>query len=326
MKKLLLLFSFCNFAMLSITSAQIIYPTTTVYDSTTFTFSSVDSLQHIMVSGGLGPSIYVFVDTAATTLWRIGTTHKLAFMNDTLVGRGIMTDTVLPYPPNANDFFSLKMINSVTNFIVDIWHRYKTNSIHAGGIIEYSTDTGLSWMNIGNCPYVLKQNLYSSADTIYTGEPAFKGNSGGEQLTRFQFINCVGLKTTNTTCSSVFSLYMPGYIRFRFVSDSTIDSLSGWIIDSIRIEDPGCIPGSVAAIFPNKAFKVFPNPSTDGEFYLPELANVQQYTIEVYNAIGNKILNMSYQTVLNLSSYPKGLYHYVVTNGNYYYKGSLIFE
>jgi hypothetical protein len=148
--------------------AQIIYPYGYALDSTTFTFSNEDSLIHYLVGAfGRGypyantpdtPSISI--DTSSATLWQIGSTRKPIFSNDSIAVRAIMTDTLHFYPANANDFFILKVDSIVPNFIVDVWHKYETDSLHAGGIVEYSFDT-ITWINVANCPYLGTQNIYS---------------------------------------------------------------------------------------------------------------------------------------------------------------------
>ncbi len=115
------------------TNAQIIYPNGSADDSTTtFTFSNQDSLIHYILPNPSLPAAKIIVDTSGATLWQMGNTLKPVFSNDTLAVRAIMTDTLHPYPKNANDFFVLK-VDFLPNFIVDLWHKYETDSLHAGG-------------------------------------------------------------------------------------------------------------------------------------------------------------------------------------------------
>ena len=310
-KVLLLLILLPTFA-----KGQIVYPYEKAIDSVTLTFFNGDPLVRY-VSGTI-ISIDTTFDTSSTILWQIGNTLKHTFSNDTIASRGIMTDTLNHYPRNANNFFVLKMKPAVSNFIVDFWHKYETDSFHAGGIVEYSTDTGATWMNVVNCSYIHTQNFYLPTNTIISGDPAFTGTSTREQLSRFQFINCWAFKTTTTHCDMLdnYGDRNPIYFRFRFVSDSTIDSLSGWIIDSIKIEDPGCFPpGAVREVKQQSAFDLYPNPTTTS---LTIVASAKIEQVIISDILGQTVFSYNYKTEevqIDVSDLPSGVY-FVKVNGS----------
>jgi len=304
MKKiLLLLFLFPFFAN---AQSPIIYPGGALsLGNTTFTFSNGDSLVHYID----GP---IRIDTSSTTLWRIGKTIKPVFSNDTIAVRGIMTDTLNPYPHNANDFFVLK-INILYNCIVDFWHKYETDSLHAGGIVEFSGDSGLTWMNVADCPAINSQNFYALTDTLISGQPAFTGTTNAEQYSRVQFLNCAALRPTSTGCFPDLSYSGGIYLRFRFVSDSTIDSLSGWIIDSIEIEYPGCGEG-IDNINTNNSLGFYPNP-TSTSLTITSPNKISQITIT--NLLGQMLFTHEYNTEqvqVDVADLPSGIY-FVKING-----------
>jgi len=305
---------------------QINYPNGTVFDSTTFTFSNDDSLTHYLNIGTIGPlsnptTAIITIDTSSTTLWQIGNTLKSVFSNDTIAAHGIMTDTAHPYPLNANDFFILKVDYLVPNFIVDFWHKYQFDSLHSGGIVEFSFDSGMTWMNVAYCNMIDTQNIYSSTDTIFSGQPAFKGNSNGEQLSRLQFMNCeiAGIRQTATSClmpEDLTFLSIPIYLRFRFVSDSTIDSLSGWMIDSIRIENVGCkfLGGYVAEVNKQNIINLYPNPATTE---ITIMATDEISSVVITNLLGQTVFAHEYKTEeveIDVSALPPGVY-FVKING-----------
>jgi len=268
MKKILVILFLIPF----ITNAQITYPFGQAIDSTIFTFSTGDSLTHLLyihpASGWSSSpdSAIVTIDTTSAMLWQIGKTLKPAFSDGSIQVSGIMTDTLNPYPPNANDFFTINIGYLVPNVIVDFWHKYVTDSLHAGGIVEFSTDSGATWINVANCPYVNTENFYSSTDTVISGQSAFTGTSNGARLSRIQFMNCIhfGIKLTSTGCLWLYNDYDSTYsisLRFRFVSDSTVDTLSGWMIDSIKVENTGCLLVGGGQKFKNEnSLAIFPNP------------------------------------------------------------------
>ncbi len=304
-------------------NGQITYPSGYDLDSTTFTFSNNDSLIHYLPNGTwCCPTTQIVIDTSSAVLWQIGNTHKPVFSNSFTACRGIMTDTVNHYSRNANDFFTLRMDHILPNFILDIWHKYQTDSMHAGGYIEYSTDTGVSWMNIANCNQIVAQKFYSSTDTLISGEPAFMGNSNGEQLSRVQFINCWAFRTTVTSCirEDNYGDGVPIYFRFHFVSDSTIDSLSGWMIDSIRIEDPGCFSGGlVSKVNKGGEIMISPNP-TSSELTLSSPDNIA--TVSIFNLLGQTIYSNQFNSSnvqVNVTELAAGVY-FVKVNGSYVQK------
>ena len=284
-----------------------------VTDSTTFTFATGDSLVHHMPNGLSNPST-IIIDTSATTLWQIGNTLKPVFSNTVSATHGIMTDTLQHYPAHANGFFVVKIYNSI-NCIIDFWHKYQTDSFHAGGMVEFSTDSA-TWVNIAACFGIATQNFYSKTDTIVSGQPSFMGNSNGEQLSRFELLNCVGIKTTATTCFPNYGLgpVAPIYLRFRFVSDSTIDSLSGWMIDSIRIDYTVCLPGGVNDVTNENSFSISPNPVYN-ELNITSTNKITNITIT--NLLGQTVFTHKYnseQVQVSVADLPTGMYFVKINN------------
>lgn len=272
-------------------------------------------------------------DTAATPLWQIGHSHKLFFGDSTGVTR-IMTDTLRPYPVNANNWFTIKVLRGF-NQIIDFWHRYQTDSTRDGGTVEFSIDHGVIWQNMkGPCnsdsifsdPGIFTTNFYTFNDTLASGTQAFTGTKSSTQYSRFQFF--VGfpigpLSGGSSGCD--FRSADTIYVRFRFISDSVPDTMAGWIIDSIKIEQDDYGSG-IVNINNQKSLNVYPNPSYDGSFTFPALVNEQNYKIEVYDAMGEKILKIPYTQSLELNHCPPGLYFYRVTGATGYYSGRLLIE
>ena len=291
--------------------AQLIYPNGPITDSTVFAFAPTDSLVHHVTS-----VVTVTIDTSMATLWQIGKTVKPVFSGGTVYNTGIMTDTSHPYPRNANDYFEVGMNEQLPNFIIDVYHKYQTDSLHAGGIIEFSTDTGATWMNVANCSQIIQLGVYSATDTLRSGEAAFMGNSGGERLSRLQVVNCWAFKTTTTNCIRQDNTMTSFYLRFRFVSDSTTDTLSGWMIDSIKMENPGCIPGLVPTINNNEKLAVYPNPALNT--LTVSFAGAIN-SIAISNIWGQAMYNQVCQTSprqqdVDITALPPGIY-FIKVNG-----------
>jgi len=141
------------------------------------------------------------------------------------------------------------------------------------------------------------------------------GNSHGEQLSRFQLMNCVGVKTTSTTCFPDYAYGVnPIYIRFRFVSDSTIDSLSGWMIDSIAVCNTIC-PGKVNVIGAEHNIELYPNPAYN-ELNITATDMIKEVSIS--NIFGQRVFDRSYQAdqaSIDVADLPVGVY-FVRINGS----------
>src|SRR5690606_2025592 len=133
-----------------------------------------------------------------------------------------------------------------------------------------STDSGQTWHNVvGDCILMGEMRttkMYDFDDTLWTGEPAFTGNSGGWMYSRFQFFRGIPIRrTAGPDCLAPNPL-----IRFRFVSDATSSTMDGWLIDSIKLEADR-YGGNVAGIGHTTRLEVYPNPSANGVFNFPAL-------------------------------------------------------
>jgi hypothetical protein len=248
-------------------------------------------------------------DTTATPLWQLGNSGKPAF-----TGRAMMTDTAHAYPVNANNALVLKIPHSAPNVIISFRHSYQTTSLRDGGIVEFSTDTGSTWTNVLDCsgsfPQVCTENFYLYTDTLHTGEKGFSGTASAI-YSRLQFFNCIGVKGTTSGCYFHSGDYM--MLRFRFISDSTADTLAGWKIDSVQVKGPGCVPGAVKEVTSVQP-SVFPNPSS-GIFNF-DIDGRIPFTVRVYNSLGQMVLE-SKNKQIDLSGYNDGVYYYKIVTENY---------
>ena len=271
------------------------YPAT---DSTTIWFTPGDSLvRHLIWYGypAYDSAINVRIDTSLCHLWQIGNTLKPTFSNDTIRTYGIMTDTLHPYPANAHDHFDL-MLDSLRNFEVVFWHRYDMDSFHAGGVVEFSTDSGISWLNATSCfvmtGYAPVSNWYANIDSIFSGEPAFTGHSSGEIQSVIDFENELPVRTTSTSCFPPFSGFNFGrlMLRFRFMSDTMVSSKPGWLIDSIRVSQKQ-LPSGLRPHHSNTA-SYAPNPTTNS---IDLKSPLQANRVEIYDLTGRRILDCPYE-------------------------------
>ena len=113
----------------------------------------------------------------------------------------------------------------------------------------------------------------------------------------------------------------PYFLRFRFISDSTVDSLAGWKIDSVKIEQD--LYEGIVTVQRNPKLLISPNPSTDGLFNFPELENTDDYQVQITDQLGRPVLSGKYRRVIDLSAWPAGFYYYRATDGHTIYDGKL---
>jgi uncharacterized repeat protein (TIGR01451 family) len=106
---------------------------------------------------------------------------------------------------------------------LSFWHYFETQSTLDGGVVEISTDAGLSWQDLG--PY-MTQNTYNNSFAPLAGSQAnrrgFSGSSGGNFIQTIVVLNEFAGRTVR--------------IRFRFTSNLGIAG-EGWYIDDILLQN-----------------------------------------------------------------------------------------
>jgi hypothetical protein len=263
---------------------------------------------------GYSNAISFKVDSSHTQVWRSGSSSKPFFSGTPGLRYGIMTDTAQPYGANLNEWFTVRINTFSLNPIIGFTHRIQSRAGKAGGIVEYSFDSSL-WNNVvGGCfNRVWTDSFYTAADTLAGRIPAFSGTSGWRH-SRFQIFQGIPLKD-----ASACQIQWPYWVRFRFVSDSTTDTLAGWQIQSIRILMDS-YRGGVDEQATNTTLEVYPNPSGTGIFNFPQMAVLSNSTISVVNMMGVEVRRQRYSEELNLSALQPGWYFYSVGG----YRGRLL--
>lgn len=92
---------------------------------------------------------------SSNKIWEIGIPNKLG-MNDSYDGLpAIVTGLNNNYPLNSSDYFEIEIPYKYIwgEGILSFWHKYDTDSLNDGGIIELSQDGGNNWVNILNSTF-----------------------------------------------------------------------------------------------------------------------------------------------------------------------------
>ena len=186
--------------------------------------------------------------TASTTLSQDAAEGPDQYISIKLLGTGTrvwVKSTALAVSPTHSWYaqnydklasFALTLINPVTAspgpLRISFDHRYQTEANYDGGVVEYSTNNGATWLDAE--PF-FTQNGYpatintTGTDSPIAGQNAFTGNSN-VQFNTNTFIH-------STIVIPVFS-ETPLLVRFRFNCDGSVagGGINGWYIDNILIE------------------------------------------------------------------------------------------
>ena len=174
-------------------------------------------------------AILIDIDSSGSNVWQIGQPQKIIFDSAFTAPNVIVTDTINSYPINDTSRFIAKIYNNIgfSNILALQWtQKLDLDSGFDGGIIEFSTDTGITWVNVFNNPFVYNFYGYqlANADTLQGGEFAF---SGTDSTWRDIWL-CLDL-------SWIWQIQVVDTILFRFtlISDSIDNNREGWMIDNM---------------------------------------------------------------------------------------------
>lgn len=193
-------------------------------------------------------------------VWEIGIPDKLG-MNDSSDGLPAIVTGLHPnYPLNSGDYFTLEIPYRYIwgEGILSFWHKYDTDSLKDGGLIELSQDGGNTWANLVNSRVGLRNiynGLYSTKDTINGGIPAFTGKSGSWKKVELYWWWMALTHAKSAGSSNGFVL------RFKFISGPDSTPKGGWEISHFEFSGYD-ISGGMNDIS-NRDILVSPNPAND---------------------------------------------------------------
>ncbi|MER2998253.1 T9SS-dependent M36 family metallopeptidase [Pontibacter populi] len=245
-------------------------------------------------------------------------------------------------PDNLSDQY-LTLSSPVTigeNALMRFWHSYATEEGFDGGIMEISTNNGLTWTNLGS---KMIQNGYNSSIPLENAAtisgPAFTGNSNGYLQTIVDLASYKGQKVL---------------VRFKMASD-VLTAATGWYVDNVDIvSNPVTLTNSAtvtsrfggdatanvetlvlkagtlsqtlvsnAAARPTKTM-LYPNPA-QGKLNLQLAESLTgSIGIQVVDVYGKEVMTTQLQAnearkgaVLDVQKLTSGIYLFKVTAGSY---------
>jgi hypothetical protein len=170
-----------------------------------------------------------------------------------------------------------------------------------GGIIEFSGDTGNTWQNVFNNPYVYSFYGFDAAnqDTLINGDYAFSGTDS----TWKDIWLCFDVSWLSFSDSLMF--------RYTFKSDAINNNKEGWIIDNLISHIT--IIHTVNEIKQEEYMTAVPNPTTGrvdistkkmDEFHIIkkiELINIEGRTVQEWGVSPTKFY-------VDIGNHPNGIY------------------
>lgn len=205
----------------------------------------------------LWEAILIDIDPDSSNIWQIGKPQKTIFDSAATFPNAIVTDTINFYPSNDTSRFVAKVY--LDGYIWGIFalqwkQKLDMDMKFDGGIIEYSIDTGHTWVNVFNDPYVYNFYGFETAnqDTLTGGEYAF---SGTDTVWRDIWL-CFDM-------SWLYELSGNDTILFRFtlLSDSIDNNKEGWLIDNMIAHITYI--HTVKETDDDTYLKIYPNPASD---------------------------------------------------------------
>ena len=230
---------------------------------------------------------YFYIDsTQANNIWQIGIPSKIIFNSAYSVPIAIVTDTLNPYPNGNTSSFEFVIKSDDATFI-SFWHRFNTDSLSDGGVIEVSTGLDSSWINIIDDLQLTLTNFYSSSSTISSNN------------------NNAGFTSNSDWIHSTIYGYGIDFKRFRFTftSDNTNTNKEGWMIDNF---DFTCLGTGINDVLANSPIHIFPNPTSN--FISVRLDNHIQFKTATIKDITGKIILTTSMSSIDLSKFQSGLY------------------
>ena len=253
-------------------------------------------------------SIIIEPDPDSSNIWQAGPPQKVIFDSAATQPNAMVTDTVNLYPvSNVSSFIAKVNFNFPTFGIFALQWKQKLDmdSDFDGGIIEFSIDSGITWQNVFNNPYVY--NFYgfqpANADTLANGQYAFSGTDSAWRDIWLCF---------DYSWLMQFQMDDTALFRFTFMSDSVDNGKEGWMIDNMIAHIT--FQHTIKEVSSDKYLNVYPNPSS--RIVHIETEKVMDYHIieimelvDVHGRIIEKWSNIPTKFWFDASSYAEGLYH-----------------
>lgn len=109
---------------------------------------------------------------------------------------------------------------------LNFWHRYRTEVTFDGGVLEVTTDNGLTWKDVKAAGGVFVKGDYDGEASVYGGRHAWNGQSASFPSMDEVEVNLGALAGKTIK------------VRWRLRTDANLGDL-GWWVDDVRFRDTG---------------------------------------------------------------------------------------
>ena len=254
---------------------------------------------------------WIALDTLQSNIWQIGIPAKTYFNSAYDDGKAILTDSAGYYGNNHNDcfYFIFPWHYTWGEGILSFYHKFETDTLTDGGVIELSYDAGSTWINVhDDLDHIATNFIGLYEDTIRGGEYGFSGRSNGWQYVELYWFWIALVKSATDFSDSIL-------VRFRFKSDDMNTGKDGWMIDEMVFRGYQ-VTGSTLEYDPDDA-GIYPVPTTGIVNFKTPASHTGNSAILLYNSSGEFIER---KEILNnqtdLSGYKPGIYFFKLFGQN----------
>ncbi len=254
-----------------------------------------------------GPNILeVFIDTTADNIWQVGPPQKTIFKSASTIPNVMVTDTSNLYPiGNTSSFsFRVNVTQLPTNILAIQWvQKLNLDSANAGGLVEFSVDSGQTWLNAHTSPFAYNFFGFQNSNVAQLPNGA-QGFTGTDTNWRNVWL-CIDANWAQTYTDSV-------RFRYTFISDSTATPQEGWMIDNLFATATWV--HTLAEFGQNEVFQVYPNPAADiitVEANSPDIRGRQVDQIKLMDSEGRVLQLFGASPAkfnIDIQDYPNGTY------------------
>lgn len=185
---------------------------------------------------------------------------------------------------------------------LSFWHQFETETNFDGATVEYSLDTGKTWLILGNF-----------------GDSSWYNTPHIQALDAFK-AGWSGLSNGWERASKIVEFHTISSVQFRFrFSSNSIRQFEGWIIDDVCFEESSesCVSISQKEnIHNNSRLDLYPNPAKDQIHINYAGKNHGKAQIKIMNSLGqiiyqsDKWVNPKDHLEINIEEFSKGIYFF----------------
>lgn len=165
-----------------------------------------------------------FVSNGGNMQWQKGSPNNTIFNSAHSGNTAWVTSLNGSYLNNSNDYLYTPFFDfsQVPNCKMSFYHRIDSEVSSDGGFIQYTSDMGQTWINLGYIGDPLSTSWYNS------NLGGYHSWSGPDSNWRHSTYDLSSFNTSTT----------PIQFRFVFVSDASVSNFEGWMIDDFSITPP----------------------------------------------------------------------------------------